>query len=126
MLTDSERISKRTAGFSIFCGIWNIVVDLLFCYFFVFSSFDMGENGYAKVGQLYKEIAHNISWIAMCLCAIAIISCVLLIVGGVKLLNSKNTRVSMVGLLGIYFYFLCFKWSIKSLRTKRVYNSDDN
>lgn len=101
--------SKKAGWLSIFCGIWSMVMGSLFCYAFIFCSFDMGSEGYAKVGKLYKEIASNISWIATCLGIVGIISCLLLIVGGIMLiLNSKNRAVSIFGLWGVYFYFLCY------------------
>lgn len=99
---------KKAGGLSVFCGVWSMLLGVLFGAMFIFSWFDIGE-GYAKVGQLYNQIAANINLIANVLGVVGLASCLLLIVGGVILLmNKQNTGISIAGLWGIYLYFLCF------------------
>lgn len=107
-LNNSKQGDRKAGGLAIFCGIWSLILGCLFGFMFVFSWFDIG-GGYAKVGWLYKKIAANINLIVNILGILMLSSCLLLVVGGVTLLlNKRNTSISVIGLCGIYFYFLCF------------------
>ena len=100
----------RKAGWlSVVCGVWNATLGFLFGFGFIFSSFDIGWDGYDKVGVLYKTIAHNISWFGMMLFGIGTISSVLLIVGGILLLLRRmNKWFLTLGLYSMYCYFASF------------------
>jgi uncharacterized membrane protein len=102
MSTDGKKAGKL----SIFCGIWNLIMGFLFGFSFIFVSF---EGKHPGVGKLYDQIGSNISDLGMCFFIFGLISCILLIVGGIKLFSSsEKTSVTNVGLLGVYVYYLCF------------------
>lgn len=108
-MTNDDSSFRRAGWLSVICGAWNAIAGFMFGFGFIFASFDMGSEGYDKVGALYKTIAHNISWFGMFLFAVGAISSGLLIVGGVLLLlNRMKKRLLILGLSSIYLYFACF------------------
>jgi len=114
-LNNMRQGDKKVGVLSIFCGIWTIILGLLFLISFIFSWFDIGE-GYAKVGWLYSQIADNINLIANILGIIILGSCIILIAGGITLISNKQKKgISTVGLCGVYFYFLCLGVMIVAL-----------
>lgn len=107
-MTKTNHNYRKTGWLSFLCGIWNLVLGLLFGFAFIFSCFDIGD-GYEKVGLIYKELAYNISWLGMLLFGINIISSfLLLIAGGLLIFGRKNEKMLILGLYGIYLYFACF------------------
>lgn len=107
-MAETNHNYRKTGWLSFLCGIWNLVLGLLFCFAFIFSCFDIGA-GYEKVGSIYKALAHNISWLGMLLFGINIMSSfLLLIAGGLLIFGKKNERMLTLGLYGIYLYFACF------------------